>query len=288
MDRLPNEMIPLIYQQISTGKALTLGSLVSRRFRDLLWNDNNLWKLAYAEDYGKECAHLIELYGNFRNIPSDQAPSPQNDINWRQKYKEHRDFLHMVHQDRKRRLKEDIIWYRRNNGPHLEQFFSWLAWGVMSPLLSFVAVPLLLVFVVLRAEGITGWSLHAVLAPADYIFLCGLCFFGYQALTVPQPKDILAWWLLTAIFPVAIGTTHWAAARGDWMVASSGRQTSSSDVLLGSPRGAQLVMQILISPMSLARVATDVCLAFANGHQGLIFMSLVCVGMFVNVTPSRG
>ncbi|KAJ4459247.1 hypothetical protein PAPYR_4781 [Paratrimastix pyriformis] len=223
MDRFPDEIIALIYQKMSTGKTLTVGSLVSRRFRDVLWNDNHLWQLAYTEDYGDDETQMVELGLNHQNLRQIFAPPPA-EFSWRRKYREHRDFFQTVLQDRKKQVKEKIRRYRRDRGVSSDLFLNWVAWAVMSPLMNAVAIPLLFTFLILRAEGVIGWSFHAVLAPADYMFLCGMCLFGFFALTAPQTQALVLWFI-AAIFPVGIATIHWAAARGDWIATSGATDT---------------------------------------------------------------
>ncbi|KAJ4459249.1 hypothetical protein PAPYR_4783 [Paratrimastix pyriformis] len=251
MDHLPNEIINLIYRHIPGGKTLTFGSLLSRRFRDALWHDNNFWKLAYLEDFGEAPTHLIELYGDFRYIRHNiqPPPSPPIDIAWRQKYRDHREFLlRTVHAERKRRIKKLIMTHRQLTGlqPHL--LFNCWNWTVMNLLMSFVALPLLFVLLILRVEGVTDWSFHTVLAPADFILLCGLCHFLYLVIISNQRREFLVGWFIVAIFPVAIATIHWAAACGDWMTTSGGdRPVSLNWMVIFSPGLAMALLSIILT-----------------------------------------
>ncbi|KAJ4459246.1 hypothetical protein PAPYR_4780 [Paratrimastix pyriformis] len=193
--------------------ALFYGTL---RTFPVLWDGNDLWQQAYEEDFGDVAAQLVEVDG-----PQSSAKIP-----WRKKYQEHIDFLHSVHRERKRLFCERLKTARRVSGPSRDDYFNWVAWTVMSPLMTSVAIPLFLLFLILRAESAVTWSLHVIFAPADYMLFCGLCLFGKLALQFDDVPALgrLLYWLITAIFPVGIATLHWAAARIDWIAASGGAE----------------------------------------------------------------
>ncbi|KAJ4458561.1 hypothetical protein PAPYR_5762 [Paratrimastix pyriformis] len=221
MEQLPDEVVQLIFHHLHSGSALVAGSLTSRKFRDALWSSDPLWQEAFDHEFGSEARDAVLLHGTTRIRTRLKSNQTQTDnIGWRQKYAEHNAFLKEVDQDRSRRIINAEKQKSKLYGPQPEHWLNLIAWGFLSPIFNFVAIPLLVVLIILRAENIITWSLHAVLAPADFLFLCGFCLFGFFFLSDRCGPFIL--FCVTAIFPVASATVHWAAARADWIVASGG------------------------------------------------------------------
>ncbi|KAJ4457167.1 hypothetical protein PAPYR_7467 [Paratrimastix pyriformis] len=169
----------------------------------------------------------------------------------------HLAFLKEVSQARGKLIVKRKAAKRREAGPTLKDLLNGVAWLLLNPLFTWVALPGLLALVVLRAEGAIGWSLHAVLAPADFLFLCGLAFFGFFALTDPSRTAQWVLGLITAIFPVAAGTLHWAAARADWIAASGAMQG-------GATPGGLNWMYIFAPGMALALALAAMSLCFLS------------------------
>ncbi|KAJ4459243.1 hypothetical protein PAPYR_4776 [Paratrimastix pyriformis] len=211
MERLPDELLALIYQKLRSVKALAEGSLVSRQFRSALWtNGNTLWQQVYLEDFGARAAQEVES-----KLPRESVAS----ISWRNKYQDQRELLRLVQCDRKKRVKAMID---QKRPPRLSKSLQDATYIVLNPLMVFVAIPLFLVFIILRAEGVLGWSLHAIFAPADYILISGLCLYGGSALMTQDRQGRFFWCLIGSLFPVGIATLHYAAARGDWILETGG------------------------------------------------------------------
>ncbi|KAJ4460919.1 hypothetical protein PAPYR_2765 [Paratrimastix pyriformis] len=227
MEQLPADLLVLIFRDLNTGKALATGSLVSRRMRDVLWTNDTLWHSAFENEFGGTATQAVETHGTARRQPgllpppqpsTDPPASPLIVTGWRQKYTEHKRFLSEVESDRQARFKRRKELQRRDIAPSAEDRLNFLIWLILSPIFFYIALPLLLALIILRSENIIQWSLHAVLAPADFLFFCGLG--GFFAFTESWGSTKMVLTAISCIFPVAVATIHWAAARADWIVAT--------------------------------------------------------------------
>ncbi|KAJ4460960.1 putative 60S ribosomal protein L8-3 [Paratrimastix pyriformis] len=188
----PPELVEAVYDSLATGKDLSRGALVCRRWRQVLWSNDPLWRRALVNDFSETAARYWET---------------DSRVPWRARYADQHLLTTAVRSDLDHEIA--VLTQERKKRKWSDFFFG----GILLPLVTFLALPTAITFILVRASGEEQWSYHLVFLPLDFMLLVLAGFLWNRNSLGDLERTYLYW---SGLSLVLIGVLHWASSRMDW------------------------------------------------------------------------